>query len=373
MKNLRQRRFWDRALLLLGAAALAVGCVGLSFFPAARFSPAENRNLAEFPALTATGVIDGSYTAALDTYAAERFPARAAFRRARALLQLAEGKCETGGVLLCRDGSLARRITVNDRAFAQNLAAMQKIEGLAAESGLPLTVAVAPRRIDARTEVLPPLYDPSENATVWERLRGALPEALTFPDLTADAHWYRTDHHWTATGAFFAYTALARSLDLAPFKQADFRIETVSDRFYGTSHAAAGIPFIAPDHIELYRYEKDASFSVLLEGKLAPFAGFYDFDKLATRDGYGVFFGGNYGTLEITDGSDRETLLVIKDSFANALLPFLARHYNLLVIDPRYTAAPLSSFVQRADRILLLCGMQSLCESAIFRSLTTEI
>lgn len=369
MRKRKNRRLGDRVLLCTSALLLALGCMGLSLFPAARFSATENRNLADFPSFSPSSLADGSYTAALDAYATERLPARLTLRQMRALCQLAEGKCEVGGVLLCRDGSLAKRITANERAFAQNLAAMQKINSFASANALPLTVAIAPRRIDARTEVLPSLYDTNENTAVWKQLQDSLPDAVTFPALTADAHWYRTDHHWTTAGAYAAYCALGEHLGFIPHGQEDFAIETVSNSFYGTTHAAAGIPLISPDSITLYRYENDDAFTLLIQGKRAPFTGFYDNGKLTTRDGYAVFFGGNYSTLEITDSADRETLLVIKDSFANAMLPFLARHYNIIAVDPRYTAEPLSAFADRADRILLLCGMQTLCESAVFRTL----
>ena len=238
---------------------------------------------------------------------------------------------------------------------------------------MPLTLAVAPCRLEARAEVLPALYDVSPYREICKQLRNALPDAKIFSDLRADAHWYRTDHHWSSAGAFAAYCTLGERLGFVPFARSAFVTKAVSNSFFGTSHSAAGLPSIEPDRIELYRYEKDDTFRVLLDGKLAPFAGFYDFDRLSTKDQYSVFFGGNHGVTEITDGTDHETLLVVKDSFANALLPFLARHYHIIAIDPRYTAQPLSDFVAQADRVLLLCGIQSLCESAIFRNLTAGI
>ena len=112
MKNLRHGRFWDKGLVGLAAVGLAVGCAMLCIFPAPRFSAAENRNLTEWPLLTAAGLGDGSYTTALEAYATERFPARSLLRQTRSLFHLAQGTCEVGGVLLCRDGSLATRMTV---------------------------------------------------------------------------------------------------------------------------------------------------------------------------------------------------------------------------------------------------------------------
>lgn len=355
-----KKRSSNQILLIVVVGMLVFGNLSLSFFPAPILSERENRLLTEFPHASAEAITNGTYTAALDTYAAERFPFRLPLRTVRAGLLIGTGRQEVGDVLLCTDGSLCRRISVNERAYQKNLAVLQKMQ---AAYGEKATVAVAPRRIDARTEVLPPLYDSSENATPWSLLRRSLPTAITFSTLTADAHWYRTDHHWTTKGAYQAYCLLGESLGYTPHSEDHFTVQTVSTDFYGTSHAAAGIPFISPDRIDLYRHEKDTAYAVKKDGKLAPFIGFYDFDKLNTRDGYGVFFGGNCGRLEISAPTDLPTLLVVKDSFANAVLPFLAHHFHIVALDPRYAKVDVAAHAASADRVLFLCGMQTLCSS----------
>ena len=363
---MRKGRFADRGLVLITAVVLFVGSYSLTLFPTARFSAVENRNLAELPPFSATALTSGSYTAALDTYATERFPARRTLREIRGIFQIAEGKHEVGGVLLCTDGTLCKRMVINDRAYAQNLAALQAMRSIYGEK---LTVAIAPRRIDARTEVLPDLYDPSENEGVWKTLQEKLPDAVTFSNLTADAHWYRTDHHWSTEGAYHAYRDLGTVMGYAPYGEDAFAKQTVSTSFLGTSDAAAGLPFIKPDRITLYRYAGDDAFAVKKDGNDAPFTGFYDTELLQARDQYAVFFGGNCGVLEIKSAETRPTLLLIKDSFANALLPFLSRHYNVTAIDPRYCTDPIAAYADSADRILILCNMQTITESAVFRTL----
>ena len=362
---MKRKLVGDKILLWTVCGALLFGSAALTFFPAARMSERENRILAELPTPSAANMADGSYTAGLDTYATERFPFRVPLRAARAALEIGLGRQEVGGVLLCTDGSLCKRITPNGRAYQKNLAALQDMQHA---YGDRLTVAVAPRRIDARAAVLPPLYDADENAAVWDTLAGSLPHAVTFPALTADAHWYRTDHHWTTLGAYEAYLQLGGVLGYTPYAETDFRAETVSKNFLGTSDAAAGLPRISPDSIQLYRYEGDGAYTVKKDGKATPFAGVYDMEKLQTRDQYAVFFGGNCGFLEITYSENRPTLLLIKDSFANALLPFLARHYRVIALDPRYCADGIEAYARSADRILCLMGMQTLCTTVIFKS-----
>ena len=355
------------AVLLVGAAAILLTCgVGLSAFPAARFSATENRHLAEFPSFSVEAVASGAYTAALDDFATERLPFRSACRGIYAAAELVAGRGECHGVILCRDGSLCRRLAVNEQTYARNLAALLRLQK--ALGDVPLTVAVAPRRIDVRSEVLPALYDSAREQSVWQMLPAGI---VTFLDATKDSAWYRTDHHWTQEGAYFAYVRLSRYLGYTPCTKSDFTPVTVSENFLGTSAAAAGFSQITPDTVRVWRYAEDESYRVLRDGKPAAFKGLYDKEKLTGTDQYSFFLGGNCGTLQIDLGEDdaRPTLLIIKDSFANSLIPFLAHHYRILAVDPRYRTEKLSALAERADAALVICGMQTLTEAPFFSSL----
>ena len=355
-----KRRLADKILLMLLCSALLLGCVGLTFFPAARYSERENRMLASLPSLTRESLTSGELGRALDTYATERAPFRGICRSLWSTATLALGQAESHGVILCRDGSLSRRIVTDPVVLEKNLAVLSRIS--AALGDTPLVVAIAPRRIDARKAVLPRLYDTSEELAVYD----ALPDtALTFPDCTDDADWFRTDHHWTATGAYHAYVALAPVLGYTPHERTAFTPVTVSTTFRGTSCAAAGIPFVRPDEIVLWRYADDEAYRVVRDGMAAQFCGLYDLSRLSCGDQYSVFLGGNCGILEIDRGDEdtRPVLLMVKDSFANALIPFLAQHFRIAAIDPRYRAASLSVLAERADAALVLCGLQTIgCE-----------
>ena len=65
-------------------------------------------------------------------------------------------------------------------------------------------------------------------------------------------------------------------------------------------------------------------------------ASFYDTEKLETRDKYALFFGGNHAQIKISTPTETDnTLLVLKDSYANSFIPFLAQHYRkIIMIDP---------------------------------------
>lgn len=358
----------DIFLLTVLCGLLACGGLSLLLFPAPRFSEQENRILAAKPDFSWQELKDGSYTVAWERYTAERMRGRGILRHLHAATELMLGKCEVGNVLFCKDGSLAKRLDSGERILQKNLKTLTGLGSSCQAQALTLTVAVAPRRIDASAAVLPRFYRSDGNAAAYRQLTNTCKGAITFPALTADGDWFRTDHHWTVAGAYRAYCALAPALGYSPYGAENFSVTTVSAHFWGTSDAAAGIAGIAPDRMELWRYEGDESFHVTKDGGAANFTGLYDLEKLRTRDGYAVFLGGNDGVLEITTGArdDRPTLLLIKDSFANALLPFLARHYRIIAIDPRYAPrGTVEAYLPVASCVLFLCGMQTLSDTSL--------
>lgn len=364
---MRKTKLEDKILLIFMSAILLFGTVGLSAFPGARFSATENRMLAAFPTFSAETLADGTYTAALDSYAAERVPFRGIGRTVYATGELALLRGEAHGVILCRDGSLCRRLAVNEQIFKQNLSALPRLQKILGD--LPLTTAIAPRRIDVRYEVLPTLYDTAREQAVWEALPAG---TVTFLDATKDAQWYRTDHHWTQEGAYFAYVRLSRYLGYTPYSESDFDVQAVCENFLGTSAAAAGFWQITPDTVSVFRYAGDESYRVLRDGKPAEFTGLYHTAKLTASDPYAFFLGGNCGLLQIDLGQEdtRPALLVIKDSFANSLLPFLARHFRILAIDPRYCQKiDLSTLSATCERALVLCGMQTITQTPFFQGI----
>ena len=353
----------DIFLLFGGGALLMLGCLLLLLFPQPQFSERENRMLAAMPHYSAAAMIDGSYAAAFESYATERIPYRNEMRSVRAVLELAMGKQEIGGVVLCRDGSLAARPSHNKRLYQQNISTLGKL-------GNAASIAVIPRRIDARGVQLPLGYSNAPSNSGYAELAEHLPHALVASFLPADC-WYRTDHHLTSEGAYALYAALGAALGYTPLPKSAFTPVTVSEDFFGTADAAAGIPHVAPDEISLWRYEGDEDISVIKDGVPAAF-GLYDLSRLKTRDKYSVFLGGNDAITVIEPSKKsaddlRPTLFLIKDSFANALIPFLARHFRIVAADPRYGSIDVARETENADKTLVILGMATLSETPLSR------
>ena len=103
------------------------------------------------------------------------------------------------------------------------------------------------------------------------------------------------------------------------------------------------------------------------------FEGFYDRSYLEGKDKYGALIGGNNGRVRITDtkNPDKPTLLLIKDSFAHAAVPYLAEHFQLEILDLRYWRGSTSELAVEigADQVLILTGLDSLATAKTYELL----
>ena len=179
--------------------------------------------------------------------------------------------------------------------------------------------------------------------------------------------YYRTDHHWTTRGADYAYTdamaAMGRAEEILPMDA--FEKRTVSESFYGTLWSAGGMKWVAPDRVEHWIFGNEADFLVVCDGREV--SGFYEERWLEKKDHYSTFLDGTHDVVTITrrDGEPRERLLLCKDSFANALAPFLAQHFDLVLLNLSSTKQDftnVSSLAKEydADRVMLVYTIENL-------------
>ena len=91
----------------------------------------------------------------------------------------------------------------------------------------------------------------------------------------------------------------------------------------------------------------------------------YEESYLSKKDKYSYFLDNNHYFIEITNNeiSTNEELLVIKDSYANAFIPFLVGNYKkIYVIDPRYYKKSISEYIQqkKIKNVLFLYNIKTI-------------
>lgn len=166
--------------------------------------------------------------------------------------------------------------------------------------------------------------------------------------------YYRTDHHWTSYGAYCAYGAAAKSLGYGALGLSSFNIETASSDFRGTLFSKTLDDSITPDVMTYYHPssgERKVQMICKNGTKVNTYDSLYVREFLEQKDKYSSFTGSNVPVVDITTDVDNgKSLLIIKDSYAHSLVPFLANHYSrITMVDMRYINTDLNRLVKLED------------------------
>ena len=306
------------------------------------FSDSENRMLAQFPEISFSSLLDGSFLEGLGDYTADQFPGRDAWITLNLKMNMALGQKEFNGVYLCEDGYLIQIPQEPNWVQAErNLAAAETFA--AKYPDLNMVMTVAPNAVTVLRDLLSanaPARDQREDIA-W--IQGQL-NAVQFCDVTdaLAAHsdeyiFYKTDHHWTSLGAKYAFYAMAERMNLEPIKESDYTAYPVSNTFQGTLSSKSG-SHTSSDTVEIYIPHSGIDYYVTYADTGENISSLYRRSALNEKDHYTVFFGGNHARVDITTTADTgRCLLLFKDSYANCMVQFLFPYYDhITMIDPRY-------------------------------------
>ena len=346
-------------LTMLLLIALAV-CQWLQ--PTHEISEMENRYLTQKPAITFDGFWSGDYTMTLEKFAADQIPLRNGFVGAYATMQAALGRRMVGDALLCADGYLFDTSAVfTERNLRLNMDALKE---LSAACGKELWILPVPSAATVYTEKAPP-YSPLADEEA--ALRNVAAEMKMIPVLDVmrarqdQKLFYAMDHHWSAAGARIGYEAVCDALGLSP-EPAEAIVS--HEGFYGGFYARYPLPWLKAD---ILTYEQPEGIHLIINGQKKETLA--DQAALQGRDKYAALLYGNHGCIElINENVDEGSLLVIKDSYANAMLPILARHYHsITAVDPRYFTDNIKELAAQheGEEILCICGISTLGASRI--------
>lgn len=355
-KSLRNYRLFFHRLGLLFFLLPAIVLVSSIILPDTGFSEKENRVLASRPALKLDQILSGGYEKQFETYENDQFPLRDMWITLKATTDRLMGKVEENGVYLGKNGYLMEAF--NAPSQTQYDATVNAMTSFAQEhSDLKQYALIAPNSVNILKSNLP-AFAPADDQNPWiDKLKDSLTSAGvtfidirdTFTDHKAEDLYYHTDHHWTTLGAYYAYLQAAAAMGIDTSSDS-YDKAPVSQTFKGTLSAKSGFRSGETDEIDVFLPNGDNALSSVVNyvDEQKKSASFYDTSKLNTRDKYALFFGGNHAQIKIsTPTESNNTLLVLKDSYANSFIPFLAQHYRkIIMIDPRYYYGDLEQLLQ---------------------------
>ena len=345
IRNMLKMPVFCLTMALLIGLAVCQWCL-----PEREMSEMENRVLSKKPALTFSGFWSGDYATQLEKFSADQLPLRDAFVSVYATMQAGLGRRVVGDAMLGEDGFLfdtatelkARNVELNTRTLVE----LAELTGK--EAYLLLVPAAATVYADKRPEGAAEAGEIAVIEQAAQRMT-VIPLLEDMMDSGREDLYYAMDHHWTAAGARFGYEAVCETLGLTPVAEGT----VVSwEGFYGSFYARYPLPWLQAD---VLTYEAVPGIRLVVNGEEK--AGLVDEAALAGRDKYAALLYGNHGYMElINDGVEDGVLLVIKDSYANALLPVLAQHYHrIIAVDPRYFAGNIVELTNEYEGEVILC------------------
>ena len=195
-------------------------------------------------------------------------------------------------------------------------------------------------------------------------------DCRSFLASSADEYiYYRTDHHWTSLGAFCAYQSAAKVLGYTSYGYGYFNIETASSDFRGTLYSRTLDDSVTPDSIEYYILagnEPKVHMTARNGAEVNEYDSLYVRSYLNVKDKYSSFTGSNVPLVEIETNVDNgKSLLIIKDSYAHSLVPFLSKHYSkIAMLDMRYIHTSLGQLINLDEysQVLFMFNVISFAE-----------
>lgn len=165
--------------------------------------------------------------------------------------------------------------------------------------------------------------------------------------------YFRTDHHWTHKGAYYAYQRFCEEKGLTPHKLSDYTAKnygTYLGSFYQDTNKSKQLrkdKLIA--YLPISNKKTQMSYTSQQGGHYqGPVI--YDGTNYSTSLKYCVFVGGDnpYSVIKNKKIKDGSSCIVVKESYGNAFIPYLADHYQkIYVIDYRYWKGSVTSLAKK--------------------------
>ena len=321
------------------------------------------------PQFTIVDFVSGKFSDELEQYLTDQVPLRDDWVTLKIYLELAVGKRESGGVYIGRDKYLMDKFTsYSKKQLAANAAALAELQKKLAAEDISMDTILVPVAAQVLTDKLPAYAPVADYAAILEVLTDAGVDTVDMLTALA-AHsgeniYYRTDHHWTSLGAYYAYCAW-RGIE----PNADeWTQEILCDNFHGTTWNKVPLPTVPAE--EITAWYKHEYHNVSYNGGEYETNSIYECKYLSGSDQHAVFLNSNQAQTVISGSGKSGKLLLIKDSYGNTFSQFPVEDYaEVHVLDLRFFKGDVTEYAKENDitDALVLYGMQNFVKDTNLR------
>ena len=348
---------------------LAVSALTGLVMPDRYYSEREKRTLTQKPQFTIADFTSGKFGDNLESYLSDQVPLRDNWVTMKTYMELAIGKRESGGVYLCKDQYLMDKFTAySKKQLTANVEALAELQSKLAAEGIAINTLLVPVAAQVLTDKLPAYAPVADYAAILQVLTDAGVDTTDVLSALAthssENIYYRTDHHWTSLGAYYAYCAW-RGIE----PNADeWTQEVLCDDFYGTTWNKVPLPSVPAE--EITAWYKHINRSVSYNNGQYETDSIYERKYLSGSDQYAVFLNSNQAQTVIEGSGKSGKLLLIKDSYGNTFSQFPVEDYaEVHVLDLRFFKGNVVEYAKENSitDALVLYGVQNFVKDTNLR------
>lgn len=317
------------------------------------YSELENRYLQNYPKFDLIDLKNGSYTDKINNYLQDNFPFRSLFVNIKTNIDKIF-KNNINGVYIGENGYLIEEYKTFNKEKVIN------IFNNFSKDIKNAKLLLVPTSIEINKDKLPNYITSSQYEDLLYIYNNIDMDSIDiYDDLINSKYqtYYKLDHHWTIYGSYIGYKNYMESINKEYVDLKDLNIYKVTDNFYGSIYSKLNDYTLKPDTILSIKTDK---LDVIIDNKKSSL---YDKTYLNRKDKYSYFLSGNHGLTEITNNNCNGSILVIKDSYGNSLIPYLTYNYNkIYVVDLRYFKGNIKEFIKsnNIDETLILFNMNTI-------------
>ena len=370
-----------------------------------KFSENEKRELAKFPSFSFASLADGSFFRGIDTWFSDTFPFREAMITANEKLENLRGfgdriyglNNEVNNISVPSDNASEsttestteeeKEPTVPDQLgeVIQKLSNIVVIGNAGYEycsfnqevaDKYASVVGKTAQKLSGKAKVYSMLVPTSTDITMSDSVRknintcdqkeamdyiyGKMPSDVTAIDIYKAMRmhrdeyiYFRTDHHWTALGAYYAYEQFAKVKEVKAVSLDRFEKKSFGEflgSFYTNTNSSAMKK--NPDELVAYMppYKTKLQFTQT-DGQVIDWYLVNDVSSYPVSQKYSAFTAADnpYTVIENQSRKKGKTCVIIKESFANAVIPYMVYNYKkVYVVDYRYYK---QGFIELANKV----------------------
>ena len=355
-------------LPILFSAVIILTALFTLVMPPKNYSENEKRMLADFPEFTWENIASGNFGDEFEKYLSDHLAGRDLFVGINAYFDMIMGRNSLGDIYNAKDGYLINAPKTNpEDTFVKN---MNNIESFTVTHDLDATLMIIPSAGYIMEDKLPAFHGKYRDGELFKKACELTPSVRFFDTRShlADSYaegvqvYYKTDHHITSEGSYALYKEYC-DLVGASYPEKDEYIVERYDGFRGTTYSGNGYFLNGSDTLEIW--DSGLEVNVTLEEKDSKKTDklFYR-EHLHNMDMYPVYLDGNHSYVHIENPRGKSgNLLVIRDSYAQNLAPFLAYNYkNIYMLDMRYYRNNMKVFLEdkNIDSVLYVYGIDTL-------------